>query len=165
MPASTPRTHVLVDWENVRPKEDDIRALVRDVTDVWLFHGPTQKMVEAHHASFGDQVTRVPIARSGKNALDFHLSFYIGYIASRYPDAHCVVISNDLGYGPMLEHAVLLGFNARRMGFSPAPKANAPLTDERAAAHGLTPQDIAAQEMQFDLDVQAVLASLRKTPA
>jgi hypothetical protein len=36
-------THVLVDWENVQPKADDIRSLVPDVTDIWLFHGPNQK--------------------------------------------------------------------------------------------------------------------------
>ena len=163
--ASAPRTHVLVDWENVRPKEDDIRALVPEVTDVWLFHGPTQKLVQAHHASFGDRVVPVPIARTGKNALDFHLSFYIGYIASRYPEARCVVISNDLGYGPMLEHAVLLGFSARRIGFNPVPKAAATLVGEAVAAHSPPPDDIAAQERDLDLDVQAVLLSLRKTPS
>lgn len=164
-PASHPRTHVLVDWENVRPKEDDVRALVPGVTDVWLFHGPQQKMVEAHHASFGDRLTRVPIARAGKNALDFHLSFYIGYIAARDQDARFVVVSNDLGFGPMLEHAELLGFSARRIGFNPAPKATAPWVDETPAAHEPTAADTAAQERQFDLDVQAVLSSLRKTPA
>ena len=39
------KTHVLVDWENVQPKEDDCRALVPEATDVWLFHGPNQKNV------------------------------------------------------------------------------------------------------------------------
>lgn len=117
-------THVLVDWENVQPKDDAIRALVPDVTDVWLFHGPDQKIGEADQASFGSRATPVKIARSGKNALDFHLSFYMGYIASRRPDARFVVVSNDKGYGPMLEHAGELGFSARQVGFK-APKAAA----------------------------------------
>ena len=30
------KTHVLVDWENVQPDEADCRALVPEVTDVWL---------------------------------------------------------------------------------------------------------------------------------
>ncbi len=112
-------THVLVDWENVQPRDDDLRALVPDVTDVWLFHGPGQKGVAARHASFGDKATLVQIARTGKNALDFHLSFYMGYIAARHPDARFVVVSNDKGYAPMLEHAAELGFSARQVGFGP----------------------------------------------
>jgi NTP pyrophosphatase (non-canonical NTP hydrolase) len=121
---STVETHVLVDWENVQPKETDLRALVFDVTDVWIFHGPTQKVDPESYGSFGSRATPVKIARSGKNALDFHLSFYMGYIASRHPDARFVVVSNDKGYGPMLEHAAELGFSARQVEFG-APKAKA----------------------------------------
>lgn len=122
---STVETHVLVDWENVQPKQGDLRALVPDVTDVWIFHGPNQKVDSESYGSFGSRVTPVKIARSGKNALDFHLSFYMGYIASRHPDARFVVVSNDKGYGPMLEHAEELGFSARQAAFGASkPKAN-----------------------------------------
>ncbi len=114
---SVVETHVLVDWENVQPGDDDIRALVPDVTDLWLFHGPLQRQVGALHGSFGDRVTPVKIARAGKNALDFHLSFYMGYIAARHPDARFVVLSNDKGYAPMIEHAAELGFATRQLGF------------------------------------------------
>jgi hypothetical protein len=82
-----------------------------------LFHGPSQKNVSAGQALFGQRATLVPITRAGKNALDFHLSFYMGYIASRSPQANFVVISNDKGYLPMLEHAQSLGFSARQIGF------------------------------------------------
>ena len=116
------QAHVLVDWENVQPKDLDIRALVPDVTHVWIFHGPTQKRVGDNQLSFGNELTLVPISRSGRNALDFHLSYYVGYISSRNPSASFVVISNDQGYGPMLEHAKELGFAASQLGFG-APKA------------------------------------------
>jgi len=116
--------HVLIDWENVQPKEGDIRELVPGATDIWVFHGQNQKKVETHFASFGQRATLIPITRPGKNALDFHLSFYMGYIASRSPDAPIVVISNDKGYGPMLDHAVDLGFAAQQVSFaSPKPPA------------------------------------------
>lgn len=122
---STVEAHVLVDWENVQPKESELRALVPDVSDVWVFHGPNQKVDPESYSSFGWRVTPVKIARSGKNALDFHLSFYMGYIASRHPDARFVVVSNDKGYGPMLEHAEELGFSARQAAFvAPKPSAN-----------------------------------------
>jgi hypothetical protein len=49
----------------------------------------------------------------------------MGYIASRHPDARFVVVSNDKGYGPMLDHAAELGFSARRAAFGASkPKAN-----------------------------------------
>lgn len=122
---STVETHVLVDWENVQPKDGDLRAMVPDVTDIWIFHGPNQKVDPDSYGYFGSRVTQVKIARSGKNALDFHLSFYMGYIAARHPDARFVVVSNDKGYGPMLEHAKELGFSARQAAFGASkPKTN-----------------------------------------
>ena len=130
--ASTIETHVLVDWENVQPKESDLRALVPDITDVWIFHGSNQKVDMGGFGSFGSRATPVKIARSGKNALDFHLTFYMGYIASRHPDAHFVVVSNDKGYGPMVEHAGELGFSVRQTQFGaskPAAKKTAATTN------------------------------------
>lgn len=120
--STTQPTHVLVDWENVQPKDTEILALVPDATDVWIFHGKQQKKVDAHQKAFSDHLTLVPVSRAGKNALDFHLSFYMGYITSRNPEARIVVIANDQGYGPMLEHAKELGFDARQVGFGPTPK-------------------------------------------
>lgn len=114
------RTHVLIDWENVQPNEDDVRKLVPEATDLWLFHGPNQKNVTSRHSSFGGRATPIRIAKTGKNALDFHLSFYMGYIASRQPEARFVALSNDKGYGPMLEHAKELGFAVQQMGFGAA---------------------------------------------
>lgn len=112
--ASVPGTHVLLDYENVQPSEAELRALVPDVGQVWVFHGPHQRDVEKRFASFGTGATAVPISRTGKNALDFHLSFYMGYIASRNPDSAMVVVANDKGYEPMLEHAKAMGFVVRR---------------------------------------------------
>ena len=112
--ASVPGTHVLLDYENVQPSDAELRALVPDVDQVWVFHGPHQREVEKRFASFGTGATAVPISKTGKNALDFHLSFYMGYIASRNPESAMVVVANDKGYEPMLEHARAMGFVVRR---------------------------------------------------
>ena len=109
--------HVLVDWENVQPRDEEILARVPGATHAWIFHGRTQRRVDADQAAFGENLTLIPISRSGKNALDFHLALYLGYIASRNPRARIVVVSNDQGYGPMLEHARALGFDASQVGF------------------------------------------------
>ena len=112
--ASAPGTHVLLDYENVQPNDGELRSLVPDAGQVWVFHGPHQRQVEHRFPSFGANVTAVPISKTGKNALDFHLSFYMGYIASRNPASTMVVVANDKGYEPMLEHAKAMGFVVRR---------------------------------------------------
>jgi len=121
--ASVSGTHVLLDYENVQPTEDELRAMVPDASQVWVFHGPHQREVEQRFASFGADVTAVPISKPGKNALDFHLSFYMGYIASRNQASAMVVVANDKGYEPMLEHAKSMGFAVRQVGHGQAKPA------------------------------------------
>jgi len=119
----------------VQPDEADCRALVPDATDVWLFHGPNQKNIGRGYETFGERVTPVRIARTGKNALDFHLAFYMGYIAAKHPGSRLVVLSNDKGYGPMLEHAKELGFVASQSGFGKLkPRPPRKIAAKRAAA-------------------------------
>jgi NTP pyrophosphatase (non-canonical NTP hydrolase) len=113
---AAPAVHVLLDYENVQPTEAALRALVPGLSHVWLFHGPHQKDLARRFAGFGDQLSLVPISKTGKNALDFHLSFYVGYIASKFPLARIVVVANDKGYAPMLMHAEALGFDVRQTG-------------------------------------------------
>lgn len=144
--ASVPGTHVLLDYENVQPSDAELRAMVPDVGQVWVFHGPHQREVEKRFASFGAGATAVPISKSGKNALDFHLSFYMGYIASRNPDSKMVVVANDKGYEPMLEHAKAMGFVVRRQPHgevkAPAKKAAA----KKVAAKKAPAKKVAAKK-------------------
>ncbi|MFC7411558.1 PIN domain-containing protein [Hydrogenophaga atypica] len=154
----TQSTHVLVDWENVQPTDAEILALVPDATDVWIFHGKQQKKVDANQKAFSDHLTLVPVSRAGKNALDFHLSFYMGYITSRNPDARFVVIANDQGYGPMLDHAKELGFDARQVGFGPTPKkAPAKRASAKTPKAGSTPSVVSTKPV--------AKAATKKTPS
>ena len=119
VPSSSPaKVHLLVDWENVQPTGEALKALVPEGTDAWLFHGPNQKLDDSGYKSiFGECVVRVPRSGVGRNALDFQLTYYVGYVSARQPDATFVIVSNDTGYDPMLEHARELGFKARRSEF------------------------------------------------
>jgi PIN domain len=110
--------HVLVDLENNQPTLDDIRRLVPDLTDAWLFHSPQQVAHLSSFAALGSRHTPVLISRAGNNALDFHLSLYVGYIAARHPGAKLVVVAIDRGYMPMIEHARTLGFDVEKVSFS-----------------------------------------------
>ncbi len=88
----------------------------------WIFHGAQEEKLSREFAAIGDRVALVPISRPGKNALDFHLSFCLGYVAAKHPEARLVVVANDKGYEPMIEHAVLLGFAVRREGYKEPAK-------------------------------------------
>jgi NTP pyrophosphatase (non-canonical NTP hydrolase) len=147
-------THVLLDYENVQPTEAELRDMVPDANQVWVFHGPHQRQLEQRFASFGSDVTPVLISKTGKNALDFHLSFYMGYIASRNPGAAMVVVANDKGYEPMLEHAKAMGFAVRQLGHrqpkaggsaKPTPAAN-PSPTRSTAANKVPGKKIASGE-------------------
>lgn len=112
--------HVLVDLENNQPTLEDVQRLVPGVTHAWLFHSRSQVKRLASFAPLGAEQTPVPISRPGKNALDFHLAFYVGYIAARNPGARLVIVAIDRGYGPMIEHALTLGFDVVQVPFKPA---------------------------------------------
>lgn len=121
--AMASQVHVLVDLENVQPPAALLDELAPGFADAWILHGPhQQKLSLSFKTLIGDRATLVPITRSGNNALDFHLSFYLGYVAAKHPDARLVVVANDKGYEPMIEHAVSLGFEVRREGYDATTK-------------------------------------------
>ncbi len=134
-----PGLHVLLDFENVQPDADELRVLVPGLTHLWLFHGPHQKDLAQRFAGFGAGLSLVPISQSGKNALDFHLSFYAGYIVARYPQAAIVVVANDKGYAPMLRHAEGLGFDVRQVGHARVAAAKRAAARRKAAAPAPAP--------------------------
>jgi hypothetical protein len=109
--------HVLVDFENVQPTFEEVAKLAPGLSEVWLFHGPHQIKLADQFKGAHAGVIPVPISKTGKNSLDFHLSFYLGYVAAKNPNGRLMVIANDKGYDPMIVHAKALGFETRRIGF------------------------------------------------
>jgi hypothetical protein len=88
----------------------------RNIKRQWANSKRQAQLADAH-----SRVTLVPRSGSGPNALDFHLSFYLGYVAAKHPLAELVVVANDKGYDPMIAHARLLGFTAKRVGYKAKP--------------------------------------------
>lgn len=117
--------HALVDYENVQPTIEELAKLAPGFTDIWLFHGPHQAKQATQFAELHERVTPVPRSGKGPNALDFHLSFYLGYVAAKHPEAHLVVVANDKGYDPMIVHARMLNFTVKRVGHKAKPLAAA----------------------------------------
>ena len=129
-----PAVHVLVDLENNQPTLDDVRRLVPDLTDAWLFHSPRQRAHLASFAPLGSRQTSVPLARPGRNALDFQLAFYLGYIAARNQGDKLVVVAIDNDYAPLIEHANHLGIDVTKVAF----KRSAAAGSKKTAAKKVT---------------------------
>jgi hypothetical protein len=52
----------------------------------------------------GDRAEYIKISGIGPNALDFHIAYYIGRIASQDPEAFFHIISKDTGFDPLIQH-------------------------------------------------------------
>ena len=108
--------YVLVDFENVRPT--NLEVLKRHPFKVLVFVGANQSrlpfdLAEAMQA-LGDAARYVKIAGSGKNALDFHIAYYIGELAANEPDALFHIISRDTGFDPLIKHLKSRKINVMR---------------------------------------------------
>lgn len=103
----TPRTnYVLVDFENVQPK--DIGLLKNGPFKVKVFLGPNQSKIPIALAaalqSLGDSAEYIILETAGNNALDFHIAYYIGALSTADPTAFFHVISKDSGFDPLLKY-------------------------------------------------------------
>lgn len=98
--------YVLIDYENVQP--ESVTLLTQAHFKVKVFVGTNQTKVSFEVAStlqsMGERVEYIKISGNGRNALDFHIAFYIGQIAAEEPEAYFHVISNDGGFDPLIQH-------------------------------------------------------------
>lgn len=103
----TTRTNfVLVDFENVQPK--DIGLLKDGPFKVKVFLGPNQSRIPVALAaalqSLGESAEYIILETAGNNALDFHIAYYIGVLSASEPTAFFHVISKDSGFDPLLKY-------------------------------------------------------------
>lgn len=158
--------HALVDFENVQPSLEVLAKLAPGFTDVWLFHGPHQAKQAQAFAASHRRVTLVPRSGQGPNALDFHLAFYLGYLAAKHPDAELMVVANDRGYDPMLAHARMLDFRARRVGYKvPVAKKAAAVKPAAPAAETVTAKKVVAKKPLAKKVVKKQVAPETAAPA
>ena len=98
--------HVLIDWENVQPAS--LELLDREDVRVHVFTGALQKDIQLDKAAalqpMGTRAQYIRMARSGRNALDFHIAFYIGQLSVTDKTAFFHIISKDKDFDPLIEH-------------------------------------------------------------
>lgn len=111
------QTYVLVDFENLQPK--NLERLRGGQYVVQVFVGARQSKIPvgvamAVHA-MGTDAQYVQIEGQGRNALDFHLAFQIGRLSTLNPATPIRVVSKDAGYDPLIKHLVAQGIDCRRV--------------------------------------------------
>src|ERR1043166_5466604 len=98
--------YVLIDFENLQPEL--LEALDLEHFRVMVFIGANQTKVTIEFASLlqrlGTRAQYLRISGNGRNALDFHISFYLGELLAKDPTAVFHVIAVDGGYDPLLQH-------------------------------------------------------------
>jgi hypothetical protein len=98
--------YVLVDYENVQPK--DLGLLKDGPFKVKVFLGPNQAKIPVALASalqsLGTSAEYVVLESAGSNALDFHIAYYIGALSYEDPTAFFHIISKDTGFDPLIKH-------------------------------------------------------------
>ena len=98
--------YVLVDFENVQPK--NMSLLIGGPFKIKVFLGVNQTKIPREIATtmqeFGIEAEYVEAGGSGKNALDFHIAYFIGKLAAETHDAFFHIISKDTDFDPLIKY-------------------------------------------------------------
>jgi hypothetical protein len=114
-----PTNYVLVDFENVQP--DSLAALATGQFRVKVFVGASQakgrisfELVHSMQA-LGANAEYVKIARTGKNAVDMHIAYYVGRLLEKEPGAVVHIVSKDTDFDPLIEYLHAKGSACKRV--------------------------------------------------
>lgn len=108
--------YVLIDFENVQPS--NLEVLKQHPFQVVVFVGANQVKIPfdlaAAMQSLGDAARYIKITGTGKNALDFHIAYYIGELVAKDLSAYFHVISRDTGFDTLIKHLKARGIKIQR---------------------------------------------------
>ncbi|WP_424686763.1 MAG: PIN domain-containing protein [Halarcobacter ebronensis] len=100
------KNYIFIDFENVQPSSLNIPE--HNNYKVFIFVGANQKKIPVELATsiqnLGNKAEYIIINGVGKNALDFHIAFYIGKLSVTEPTAFFHIISKDSGYDVLISH-------------------------------------------------------------
>jgi hypothetical protein len=107
---------LLIDFENVQ--QVDLSRLESNF-HVVIFVGANQKTVPidlvASAQKLGDRVEWQRVDGNGRNALDFHIACHLGRVIEKSPSLHCIVLSKDKGFDPLLRYLNNNGLKCKRI--------------------------------------------------
>lgn len=108
--------YILIDYENVQPK--NLELLEKHSFRVLVFMGANQTRVSREFLKsillIKEKAEVIEVSGTGRNALDFHIAFYLGELAAKDSEAQFHVISRDTGFDPLITHLNARGIRIRR---------------------------------------------------
>lgn len=111
-----PTNYVLIDFENVQPS--NLEVLKAHSFKVVVFVGANQVKIPfdlaAAMQALGGAAQYIKITGTGKNALDFHIAYYIGELAAKDSSACFHIISRDTGFDTLIKHLKSRGIKIQR---------------------------------------------------
>ena len=111
--------YILIDYENVQTKSLSVLlGAPNQAFRIMVFVGANQsklpiELVQSMQ-SFGEKAEYIQITGSGRNALDFHIAYYLGALTEHDPNAIFHVISKDTGYDQLIKHLKSKRINVAR---------------------------------------------------
>ena len=98
--------YIFVDFENVQPTSFEFP---KDYPfKVIIFVGASQTKIPIELVtsmqSLGNNAEYIIISGNGKNALDFHLTFYLGKLYEKDSNGYFHIISKDTGFDILIKH-------------------------------------------------------------
>lgn len=98
--------YIFIDFENVQPTS--LEMIKNYSFKIIIFVGSNQTKIPIELATsmqnLGGNAAYVVINGNGKNALDFHLTFYLGQLYEKDPEALFYIISKDTGFDILIQH-------------------------------------------------------------
>lgn len=106
---------LLVDFENIRTI--DLSQIPPGVRVPFFFGASQRTVTRAFFTAarkLGDRFVEIVVEGHGKNALDFHIAFYLGEYLKDWPSAEFIILSKDKGFDPLIKHLQGRSFRVRR---------------------------------------------------
>lgn len=158
---------ILVDFENVQPSS--LGALRPGDCHIRLFAGEHQKKVDIGLVQalqqFGKHAEYIQIVGNGKDALDFHIAFYIGRLSATHAGASFTIVSRDTGFDPLVKHLAGLGISCRRIAaIAGAPASKSTRTSAAANKPAAKPVPKPATKLASKSAAPAKKAAAKTTP-
>jgi len=111
------KTILFIDYENIQNIE--LPVLQDNSLEIKIFVGQSQSKIPFELVltaqAFGKAIEWLKIEGSGKNALDFHIAFYLGRLSQTERQTSFIILSKDTGYDLLILHARKLGIECRRI--------------------------------------------------
>ena len=98
--------YIFIDFENVQPSSFEFP---KDYPfTVFVFVGANQTKIPIELATsmqnLGNNAKYIVISGTGKNALDFHITFYLGKAYEKDSDGYFHIITRDTGFDILIKH-------------------------------------------------------------